>query len=288
MTSAQRARPVATGLGFTEGPVATQAGEHLVVSTSHGCVYRLADGGGERFADTSGAVNGATEGADGAIYLAQAGGHSKHYLMNPDAGALARVGGIQRAWADGRVEWVTMDPVTPNDLCFGPDGLLYFTDPTRGRRDDGRLWRCDPITGLGELLASTGWYPNGIGFSADDALWVADTFQCRMIRYSLDDGRLGAPETAIQLDGGYPDGFAFDLAGNVVIGVVSVDGSPSQVETWSQNGERLDVFDPGPGERFTNVAFTADGGLLICDATAGAVLLVDDWPEGGLQLHPFR
>src|SRR5687767_8357318 len=130
---------LASGLGFTEGPVFRQSGDIAVVSMGRGQVCFLGEGE-STWADTGGGPNGLAEAADGSLYVAQNGGRGRAF-PRPTA-----TGGVQVVRPDRSVSYVTSDPISPNDLCFGPDGLLYVTDPTRRapRRDDGRIWRVDP------------------------------------------------------------------------------------------------------------------------------------------------
>ena len=282
-------RVLGADLGFTEGPVITQAGEFLVTSIDRGCIYRLGPAGPSVFATTGGGPNGAVEGraADGTtlIYVAQNGGTRPAHRW-PHV-----TGGIQVARSGGLVQWVTQDPVSPNDLCFGPDGLLYVTDPTRGRpeRDDGRLWRCDPGSGESELLCSLDWYPNGIAFGLeDDAIYVASTGQHVIWRIPLASTRVGRPEAFAHTGSRLPDGLCFDINGNLVVAAVGSDGNRGQIQTYDRNGSLLDAFEPGAGSKYTNVALSPSRTLLIADADKGQAIVVDDWPTAGLPLHPFR
>jgi len=175
------------------------------------------------YAETNGGANGATEGLDGKIYVAQNGGRTAPTgpLWGPGS-----VGGIQVADHSGSVRWVTRDPIAPNDLCFGPDGLLYVTDPTRSLDiDDGRIWRIDTETGVSELLMSVPWYPNGIAFGPDGALYIASFRTASIERYQLQNGKLVGRETVIQMTEGHPDGMAFDERGYLVIGAISTEGT---------------------------------------------------------------
>lgn len=282
-------RVLASDLGFTEGPVITLAGDVVVTSIDRGCLYRIGSDGASVMAVTGGGPNGLTEGTSesggSTLYVSQNGGtrpaHKWPYVT----------GGIQVVRLGGRVDWVTQDPVSPNDLCFGPDGLLYFTDPTRGRsaRDDGRLWRCDPGTGEAQLLCSIPWYPNGIGFGVeDDAVYVASTGEHRIWRFPLVSTGLGRPEVFIEMAFGMPDGFAFDVDGNLITTAVGYDGRPGEIQTYDRNGVLLGSFCPGPNAKYTNVALGASQTLVITDSEGGNVLVAEDWPTAGLPLHPFR
>jgi gluconolactonase len=279
-------RTLATDLGFTEGPVITREGSVVVTSIDRGHVYAISPSGVvERLASVGGGPNGATEGPDGSIYVAQNGGRSQGHRRP------STTGGIQRIHPNGMVTWTTTDPISPNDLCFGPDGLLYCTDPTRPYwRSDGRLWRTDVVTGETELLTSTTWYPNGIGFSQEtDAVYVASTLDGKILRIPIVEGGLGRPEVAIQMDHGMPDGFAFDTAGHIVIGAVGLDDQFADIQVWSlAEGKLVDSLRPSQRHYYTNVALGRDRRLVICDSDGGAVLEVDGWPYEGLPLHPFR
>lgn len=304
--TADPVRVLAANVGLSEGPVFLQGGGLATVSLDRGHVQRHDENGVSILAIPGTGANGLAEGPDGSLFVAMSGRGGSRPQDGTPSGLLA-------VRPDGRLQWITQLPVAPNDLCFGPDGLIYLTDPTRGRRDDGRLWRIDVETGEAQLLVSVGWYPNGIGFGLDDhALLVADTSNGRMMRFPVTSDGLGPAEVAIQLDGVVPDGFAFDTEGNVIIAVqnpavanpgttpsASGPSGGDTVHTYSAAGELLDIYDPGTGELFTNLALSPDGRLVVtCGGntalsatgreTGGCVLIVDDWPAHGVPLHPFR
>ena len=284
-TNACVARTIATGVGFTEGPVIRPDGELVFVSIDQGKLYRYRNGELAVFAVTGGGPNGLTEARDGTIYVSQNGGR-----WSGSHGSDV-TGGVQSVARDGTVGTITRDPISPNDLCFGPDGYLYVTDPTRHRpnRDDGRLWRVDVTTGAAELLYSVPWYPNGIGFGLErDALYVARTGERQIMRIPLDNGRLGKPELFAQLAFGSPDGFCFDVDGNLITAAISRDENPAQVQTYDRNGKLIDTFVTSGTRKVTNVALGPDRTLYITDSQNGLVLQVDAWPSAGLPLFPFR
>lgn len=82
---------------------------------------------------------------------------------------------------------------SPMDLAWGPDGRLYFTDTynNRVRAIDLEAGTIDTVAGTGEqgvaedgVLATEGplYYPHGIGFADDGALWIADTYNSQIKR----------------------------------------------------------------------------------------------------------
>ncbi|MFI7024239.1 SMP-30/gluconolactonase/LRE family protein [Micromonospora sp. NPDC049900] len=98
---------------------------------------------------------------------------------------------VTREADDGTVEtvashWQGRELNSPNDLIVGADGDVYFTDPTYGRRerlgvpreqqlDFQGVYRVDPDGRL-HLLATDFAQPNGICLSPDAGrLYVADT-----------------------------------------------------------------------------------------------------------------
>jgi gluconolactonase len=286
---------LASDLGFTEGPIVLSTGEIVVTSISRGKLYRInPDGGGSLMIDLGGGANGAAVDADDTIYVAQNGGR---WAANGPQWPPTSVGGIQvvRAPYDSW-EWLTREPIAPNDLCFGPDGMLYVTDPTRSLNlEDGRIWRVDPTTGGTELLASVPFFCNGIAFDADGHLYVASTHEALIYVCDVESGTLTPPKVAIDLKHRWPDGMAFDSVGNLVIGAVHAGGlgvnstgGQAAIETWTVDGERIDEYIPGPGDHFANICFDGKGGLIITASDHGEVLLVPDWGDPGLPLYPLR
>src|SRR6185312_15501098 len=127
----------------------------------------------------------------------------------------------------------------PNDLCFGPDGMLYFTDSgirfpdfapggkVRADYDEvtykGRVYRLDPRTRALALLDDNIRFTNGIAFGPGDTyLYVAETVTGDIIRYTWSPAGLGAPEVfanviAADAPAGMngPDGMAFGRNGDL-------------------------------------------------------------------------
>src|SRR3954453_7855809 len=94
-----------------------------------------ADGAVDTFATVGGSPWGAVLGSDGAIYVTQGGNV-------PGSGDTSAVSGIQRVNANGSVELLHSEVgghvlYGPNDLAFGPDGRLWFTDS--GSEEDYRF-----------------------------------------------------------------------------------------------------------------------------------------------------
>lgn len=275
---------VATRLaGYAEGPVFLQSGGVAFVQIDRGVVSRL-DEDVVTLADLGGGPNGAVEAADGRLLIAQNGGARPG---SPRAGVAA---GIQVVGQDGGVSTLTTDMTSPNDLAIGPDGHLYVTDPVRKpERDEGRILRVDLATGRTTVLAEVDWYPNGIGFSSDDTLlYVADTRHGRIVTYDLSDGGLSHERTFAQMPRCVPDGFAFDVEGNLLVAGLGLDVCPSELQVWSPDGGLSAVLSPPvPSTHLTNVAIDPGGRMVVTDSSHGQILTAQ-WPSAGLALHPFR
>src|SRR2546429_8257319 len=206
---------LATGLQFPEGPVWLGTRRVAFTEIRSQFVSLWHDGALARVARTGGGANGATLGPDGALYVANNGGlalgHEGRWTA-PDA----IPGRIQRVTLAGEVSDVAVrlpgaPPNRPNDLCFGPDGLLYYTDPHNWEDLEhlglGRVGRTT-LDGRVELVAEIPAFPNGIAFGPDDRLYVAQSVTQKIL---VMDAKPGAtPAVYATLPPGYPDGFCFD------------------------------------------------------------------------------
>ena len=134
-----------SGLGFPEGPVVMGDGRLVFCDGNVGELLVYHDREVATFARTGGSPWGAVLGTDGAIYVTQGGNV-------PGSGDTSAVSGIQRVSADGAVELLCSEVAGyplygPNDLEFGPDGRLYFTESGSEQdfrfdvRAPGRLFR---------------------------------------------------------------------------------------------------------------------------------------------------
>ncbi len=206
---------IAEGLRFPEGPVWLDGAIWFTEITGGSVSRWTPEAGVERVADTGGGPNGATAAANGSLYITQNGGMGDGPRATP---------GIQRVWPDGSVEVVATEIAGirldgPNDLAFGDDGRLWFTDP-RGDSDPnrnaepGRIFALDPATGDGELVIELGpVFPNGIGFLADGTLVWTESFTRRVMR--LVDG---TPEVIAELpERHWPDGFCVGADGRLYV-----------------------------------------------------------------------
>lgn len=278
---------VSDKVGFCEGPVFCRNGSIVITSLSDGCLYKTENGITSQFVMLGGGPNGAVEAADGRLYVAQSGGV---FLTKPDVPAANP--SVQVVSPDGSVSALKDGPTAPNDLAFGPDGFLYVSDPTRGpERVDGRLWRFDVTSGEGEQLTRMPWYCNGIGFSGEtDCFYVADTKNGRILRFRMDDPRTEKAELFVQMDRNVPDGFAFDIEGNLICATVAESQEPGEagcLQVWSKDGKHLDIIETSGLQYVTNVAIHTDGTIIVTDSSAGR-MLKGKWHCGGMPLYPFR
>jgi gluconolactonase len=277
-------RIVATGVGFCEGPIWTRDGRLVFTSIDQGCLYELTPAGLRVQAETGGGPNGLTEGSGGILYVAQNGGG----MRTQETTSPAAEPGIQRVEGD-HVTYLAQGLDAPNDLCFGPDGRLYFTDPRRapasGDREPGRVYALAE-GGEPELLAEGPAYTNGIAFGPDPAeLYVAETAGQRVLLYRVRDGRLGEPVEFCRTDPGFPDGMCFDVEGRLYVAATLAN----QVQVFDARGSLVEKLPCGEDSMPTNCCF---GGpqvktLFVTDSRGDRVLAFD-LATAGLPLYPFR
>jgi gluconolactonase len=284
-------RVLATDLGFPEGPVYLGDGAVAFTEIRGACVSKYADGETSLVAKTGGGANGATVDTDGAIWVANNGGIS----LGP--------GGY---WfhdepIDGRVQRVTMDgecadvsgdlpgdaPHRPNDICFGPDGALYFTDP-RNWEDlanlrPGRIWRLDPSDGKAHVVAEVPLFCNGLAFGPDGRiLYVAQSMAMKIVALDWSPGGLGGQREWATLPQGFPDGFCFAANGDCyacgstgdVLQVFDAEGALKSTLNFAEHSEP------------TNCCL-GDGVLYVTCSGTGELLAFDIGVEA-LPLYPFR
>jgi gluconolactonase len=279
-----------SGLGFPEGPVVMPDGAIVFCDGNTGELLRYADGEFGTFAETGGSPWGAILGTDGAIYVTQGGNV-------PGSGDFSALPSVQRVNADGTVEQLAATiaghPLAgPNDLAFGPDGRLWFTDSgTEGddrypEQQPGRLYVMDS-SGDGELvLERPNVYPNGIAFDGQGRLYWTESMAHRVCRLEH-----GEATTFAQLsDGHVPDGMAFAADGRAFV-CTTISGG---VTMLSAEGEVLEEI--VLGECATNCIF--DGPTLYVTATkvaelgfgqtTGTFWSVETDATGGLPLIPGK
>lgn len=115
---------------------------------------------------------------------------------------------------------------SPNDVVVGPDGAVWFTDPSYGIMTDyeghaaaeeiGRrnVYRVDPAGGL-TVVADDFSQPNGLAFSADfSRLYVGDSEEHHIRVFAVSGGALAGGEVFAADPAGY-DGIRFDARGRL-------------------------------------------------------------------------
>jgi len=228
------------GLGHPEGPYVLPDGRVVCANTykSEIAVWDPKKGTGT-YAFTGGAPNACMLGTDGYVYITNC----------PTVGkwepAEKRPPSIQRAAPDGKVEIVATeaDGVKfdgPNDLTFGPDGRLYFTDSGDWAPDTkhhpGRIVviERDGTAHIVEELDHT--YPNGIVAEPDGSIVWVESYTLKMIRRRPNGSRQVIhtfPDKHI------PDGFKIDANGDFWVTTVSSGG----VDIVAKDGRAVDFLD---------------------------------------------
>ena len=201
------------------------------------------DQGVQTIADTGGGPNGSCLGAGGELYIAQNRG-----IVGDWRADRVMAGSIQRVTAAGDVEALVtevdgIELLQPNDLAFGPDGRLYFTDPgyfdLATRPDPGRIFVLN-ADGTGELLVELeATYPNGIVVRPDGTVVWAESYTSRVCERAPDGGVSVLAE--LSRPNAVPDGMALAADGTLYVAVLFAGG----IDMISPEGEELGALDVG-------------------------------------------
>ena len=224
---------VASGFGFTEGPVWDPGGFLYISDEELNKIFRV-------YLDGRKEVLVPLGDPDGNTYDQQ------HRLI--DCASVLRA--IIRITPDGKYT-ILADRFegkqfnSPNDVVLGPDGALYFTDPTldlpKGEKQElsyQGVFRLD-ASGKVTLLTKELSQPNGLAFSADGKKFYVDDSQQRNIRVydfradgTITNGRIFGEEPGGRGDG-VPDGMKVDRDGNVYV------TGPQGIWIWDAAGHHL-------------------------------------------------
>ncbi len=222
---------VASGFGFTEGPVWDGSGFLYVSDEEQNKIFRVYRDGRKQPVISLGDPDGNTFDPKGRLI---------------DCASVLRA--IIRVAPDG--EYTTLAERfegkrfnSPNDVVTGPDGALYFTDPTldlpAGQKQEipfQGVYRMDKNSRV-TLLIKDMSQPNGLAFSPDGKRLYVDDSDRRDIRVfdfspngGVTDERLFGEENGA---GGVPDGMKVDEKGNLfVVG-------PQGIWVWDPQGRHL-------------------------------------------------
>jgi len=236
------------GFDSPEGPAFDEQGRLYFVNWLSSSVMRLdADGVAREFANTGGIPAGLAFDREGTLYVADEGEQNHGVLRVSPEGVITPF-----------VQYYNGKKLNgANDLVFGPDGVLYFSDPwgSSAANPIGGFYRAFPNGRLEQIDTGLA-FPNGVAVNADGtAVFLAETYKNHILRYEIrSDGTVGAGTVFAELGGGPgPDGMAFDAAGKLFV----AHYGESRVDIVDQNGQVIDHI-PVPGKGVTNCAFGGD------------------------------
>jgi gluconolactonase len=223
---------IGTGFGFTEGPMWDPAGFLYVSDETINKIYKLFPDGRKQEFISLGDPDGNTF-------------DREHRLIDCASVLRAIIAltpeGKYKVLAD-RYKGKRLN--SPNDVVIGPDGAIYFTDPTldlvAGEKQEitfQGVYRLDQ-SGDVQLLTKELTQPNGLAFSPDGKRLYIDDSEQRNIRVydfvsgSLQNGRIFGEEPGGKGDG-VPDGIKVDKRGNLYV------TGPKGIWVWDSNGHHL-------------------------------------------------
>ena len=248
---------------FLEGPSFDRAGDLYVVDIPFGRIFRVSpDGEWTVVTEYDGWPNGLKIHRDGRIFIADY--KRGIMLLDPASGKVTPL--LETVRSEG-FKGV-------NDLVFGNNGDLYFTDQGQTGLHDptGRVYRYTAAGRL-ELLVSTVPSPNGLVLNRRETqLFVGVTRGNAVWRLPLfGDGGVSKVGLFIQLSGGLagPDGMALDVEDGLIVAQPGMT-----VWRFDRVGRPTHHVEP-QGECFvTNVAFGGPGGtsLFMTDSGRGLIL----------------
>ena len=229
---------VATGFGFTEGPVWDATGFLYISDETINKIYRVYPSGKKEEVIALGDPDGNTF-------------DRQHRLI--DCASVLRA--IIEVTPDGKYK-ILADHYqgkklnSPNDVVVGPDGALYFTDPTldlvAGEKQEIPFQGVYRLDGNGDLrlLTQDLTQPNGLAFSPDGKHFYVDDSKQKNIRIydvspdgALLNGRVFGEEPPGGKHEGVPDGMKIDKNGNLFV------TGPKGIWVWNAKGNHLGTID---------------------------------------------
>ncbi|WFU09469.1 SMP-30/gluconolactonase/LRE family protein [Rhizobium sp. CB3090] len=281
---------IATGLRQPEGPVALTDGRIALVETdeSRRCLAMVAAGIRREVCRPGGRPTGLAIDGDHCFWVA-GGPENSLVRVSPEGRTLQVIEGGK----DGPFLY-------PNDLAFGPDGLLYMTDSGVRISDlldgpdinpdffqapyNGRIYQIDPAEGRVQRVLATGLlYANGIAFGPDGLLYYSETLTGKIFRQIV-GGRQELfaqvmPAPAVKVLRG-PAGMAFDSNGTLYCAVYG-QGEICLIDPTGKIAGRIRTNGTRPG----NIAFTLDGKYALITEQENGVLERITAPRPGLPLY---
>jgi gluconolactonase len=224
---------VSGGMGFTEGPVWDPVGFVYVSDEVLNKIFRIyPDGHKEEFISLGDPDGNTYDQHNNLIDCASV--LRAVILIKPDASYTILADRYQGRRFN-----------SPNDVVLGPDGALYFTDPTSDLPKDQKqeldfkgVFRLD-AKGEIRLLTKELTEPNGLAFSPDGKkLYVDDSSQRNIRVYdfqpdgTIQNGRIFGEEPGVKGEG-VPDGMRLDMGGNLYV------TGPGGIWIWDSEGHHL-------------------------------------------------
>ncbi|HET9803903.1 MAG TPA: SMP-30/gluconolactonase/LRE family protein [Candidatus Acidoferrum sp.] len=228
---------VAGGFGFTEGPIWDERGFLYVSDEEQNKVYKVTEDGRKEALISLGDPDG--NAYDRGRRLIDCASVLRAIIeITPD--------GKYRVLAD-KFDGKKFN--SPNDVVLGPDGALYFTDPTldlvKGEKQEipfQGVYRLDE-KGNVTLLTKDLTQPNGLAFSPDGKRFYVDDSEQRNIRVydvapdgTLKNGRIFGSEPGAPHEG-VPDGMRVDAEGNLYV------TGPKGIWVWDSGGNHLGTIE---------------------------------------------
>jgi gluconolactonase len=206
---------LATGFGFTEGPLWHPDGFYYFVDIRRSRLHRITPGKpAELVRDRTGEGNGTTFDLQGRLVICE-GGNRRVTRWATDGTSEV----LMDRWEGKRLN-------RPNDVVCRSDGSIYFTDPGlrvpfAERELPSAGVYCITPDGQTTMVADCE-YPNGLAFSPDErTLYVANTRWTQYIHaFELDSAgnlkrrRIFADMSSDEPDG-VPDGMKVDVEGRI-------------------------------------------------------------------------
>ena len=276
----QPAKLLVANCPWAEGPAFDRHGNLHFVNWGASAIMRLSpDGALSEVFNTGGIPAGLAFAPDGALWIADE-GDDIHGLLRVDLEAQTSeivVNSFQGKPLNGA-----------NDLVFGVDGTVYFSDPWRTSlaNPTGGFYRL-MADGMLDRIDSGLAFPNGVAIDpSGEYVYLAETQRNRILRYAINaDGSMGEREHwANTPTPPGPDGMAFASNGELFSARFNGWG----VDVYAPDGslqEHIDI----PGAKTTNCCFGGPGNstLYVTDVETESLYAVE-LKVAGLQLNDGR